>query len=75
MSYGRAYFGNWTLLHFPAQQREASVPVRYPDVDKHFLGCYYHEGIFVVSYNRKIIGRDSEKEQMHPQIIPELAIY
>ena len=30
---------------FPAQQREeTSVPVRYyPDVDKHFLGCYYHE--------------------------------
>ena len=61
---------------FPAQQREeASVPVRYyPDVDKHFLGCYYHEGIFVVSYNRKLLVETAKKQQMYPaQIIPELA--
>jgi len=61
---------------FPAQQREeASVPVRYyPDVDKHFLGCYYHEGIFVVSYNRKLLVETAKKQQTYPaQIIPELA--
>ncbi len=62
---------------FPAQQREeASVPVRYyPDVDKHFLGCYYHEGIFVVSYNRKLLVETAKKSNRRTpaQIIPELA--
>ncbi|MDD2953111.1 MAG: hypothetical protein PHC95_08090 [Parabacteroides sp.] len=60
---------------FPAQQREeTSVPVRYyPDVDKRFLGCYYHEGIFIASYNRRLLVETVERQQTHPaHIIPEL---
>ncbi|WP_297901927.1 hypothetical protein [uncultured Parabacteroides sp.] len=60
---------------FPAQrQEEASIPVRYyPDIDKLFLGCYYHEGIFVASYNRKLLVETMERQQAHPvRIIPEL---
>lgn len=60
---------------FPAQQREeTSVPVRYyPDVDKHFLGCYYHEGIFVASYNRRLLVETVERQQTYPaHVIPEL---
>lgn len=61
---------------FPAQQQEeTSVPVRYyPDVDKLFLGCYYHEGIFVASYNRRLLLETAKRQQTYPaNTIPELA--
>lgn len=61
---------------FPAQQREeSSVPVSYyPDIDQQFLGCYYHEGIFVASYNRKLLVKTVERQQATSvRILPELA--
>ncbi len=61
---------------FPAQQRmEEAVAVRYyPDVDKRFLGCYYHEGMLVASYNRGLLLKTVERQRACPaRILPELA--
>lgn len=60
---------------YPAQEREeASIPVRYyPDAEKRFFGCYFHDGIFVASYNRKLLIEVAERQQAHAaRVLPEL---
>lgn len=50
---------------FAAQeQTELTIPVRYyPERGRRFLGSYYHQGIFVASYNRRLL-RDAIKQQL-----------
>lgn len=55
--------------HFAAEkQKELTLPVRYyPELGNRFLGCYYHQGLFVASYDRRLL-RETIKQ--HLQLRP-----
>lgn len=49
------------------EQTELTLPVRYyPERGKRFLGCYYHQGIFVASHNRQLL-IETIKRQLRPR--------
>lgn len=59
---------------FPAQRLEGyAIPMYYyPDTDKRFLGCYYHNGLFVASYQRKLLLLTAERERAKATVLPEI---
>ena len=59
----------------PRQQQEGTISVRYyPDTGSRFLGCYYHEGLFVASYDRDLLLKTIKRQIGKPvTVIPELA--
>lgn len=64
-----------TFLYSAQKRDEASIPMRYyPDTEKRFLGCYYHDGIFVASYNRKLLVEVAESQQAPTttRVLPDL---
>lgn len=58
----------------PQSREEAPITLYYyPEVDNRFLGCYYYEGIFVASYNRKLLMETVERHpKNNPIPIPDL---
>ncbi len=62
------------LSAYPAQRREeAGVAIRYyPDSGNRFLGCYYHKGAFVASYDRKSLSRAIEWQRRDAPVPMEL---
>lgn len=66
-----------THAYAAEEQREESVTVRYyAEQGKRFLGCYYHQGVFVATYDRKLL-RATIRQQLystqHPGV-PSLGI-
>lgn len=58
----------------PQTQEESAVPIRYyPDSGKRFLGCYYHAGIFVASYDRGLLRRTLRRQLEGDAPLPPLA--
>lgn len=54
----------------PLIQMEEDISVRYyPDINRRFLGCYYHNGIFVASFRKNLLTDTAEKQQSCPSHI------
>lgn len=54
-----------TRFPFKAQQKkEGQITYRYyPEADKRFFGCYYHNGVFVASYSQKELRQVGIRQQ------------
>ena len=63
-----------TFSYAPVEREDASITAYYyPEADNRFLGCYYHNGLFVASYSHKLLAEAAERQQSPtPSIIPEL---
>ena len=50
------------------------ITMRYfPDIDKRFLASYYHQGVFVASYDNRLIKQIAKKQRFYPQtVLPEI---
>lgn len=62
---------------FPFKDQRKTVSLidcrYYPEAERRFFGCYYHEGIFVASYNRKLLEQVAKRQQTDSvRIIPGL---
>lgn len=60
---------------FKDQRKTASlIDCRYyPETGKRFFGCYYHEGMFVASYSRKLLEQVARRQQTDSgRVIPGL---
>ena len=74
---GRAYFqATGRLFHFSGPANERKPPFLLDIIlvlISIFWGCYYHEGIFLASYNRRLLVETVERQQTYPaHVIPEL---
>ena len=58
----------------PQRIKDKDISYRYyPETKRRFFGCYYHEGVFVASYNRKLLEQVSGRQQTDSlRIIPGL---
>lgn len=59
----------------PQEERDGPIHISYyPDTNHRFLGCYYHEGLFVASYNRRLLTQAIERHVSDTaSSLPELA--
>ena len=60
---------------YPAMEKtEYGITMHYyPDIKKQFLGCYYQNGMFVASYNNRLLKDIAQRQQYDRlQISPEI---